>query len=135
MDKNTRISILIIIGAVLAAVVVIGGIVWGVMALTSETRETGKAFVIDLSSGEFEKARGAMHPSLAQTLTNEELAEMMAGSEAYESVSFSSIESVNSETTLRGTATTVSDCTSRVDLELLDGKITSFNITPLCPEP
>jgi len=133
MDKNTRMSILIVVGALLAGGLAVGGGIWAFMSLTSESRETGKAFVLNLSSGAYEDARAAMHPSLAAEISIEDAREMMNGTQAYEAVRFTSIEAVNSNTTLKGTATTATDCISEVELQLLGGQVTSFNITPLCP--
>lgn len=135
MDKNTRTTILIVAGALLAGVVAVGGGIWAFMQISSDARETARAFVLNLSSGEYEEARAVMHPSLRETLSPDETRTMMDGAEAYETVRFNSIEAVNSATTLKGLATTATDCTSQVELQLLSGQVTMFNITPLCPKP
>jgi hypothetical protein len=118
---------------ILAGLVVLGVVAFVlVMALTSGARDTAKAFVIESSSGEYTAARARLHEALAAEFTEARFAEVFQGARAYTEVSFSSVEASGGTTTLEGTAETADGCSSKVALEVLDGQIISFDITPLC---
>lgn len=125
--------VLKILGRIVLALVVLGAVIWaGVFWMTRDARETGRNFAIWNSSGDYARAHELLHEELAKQFTPEQLAESFAGTRPYVKVRFTSIEADGSGTKLTGTANTADGCTSRVNYDILAGKIIAFNITPLC---
>ena len=58
--------------------------------------------------------------------------EVFKTTKPYVDISYTSMHTANSITTFKGTAKTEDGCTSKLDFEIFDSKITSFNISPLC---
>jgi hypothetical protein len=103
-----------------------------VLVVTAGSRDVGRSFVIEASSGDAAAARARLHEALAAELGEKALADMFRGARPYVEVSFGRVEASASGTVLEGRAETADGCTSSVALRLLDEKITSFDITPLC---
>lgn len=103
-----------------------------VMFVTSGSRDVAKAFVTEASSGAFSEARAHFHEALAAEISEERLAGMFADVRPYTEVSFGSVEAGASGTRLEGRAETADGCSSSVVIELIDDRIVSFSITPLC---
>tara|TARA_B100001057_G_scaffold479752_1_gene551789 strand:- start:615 stop:932 length:318 start_codon:yes stop_codon:yes gene_type:complete len=64
----------------------------------------------------------------------DKFAEMNAASQIYETVSFLSVSKNGSSASLKGTAKTKIGCASKVSVEVLEDKINSIIINPLCPK-
>ena len=75
-----------------------------------------------------------MHDALKQEVDKEKFTETFAASQSYETVTFPSFSKQSSSTSFDGSATTKSGCTSNVAIEVLAGKVISFQINPLCPK-
>ncbi len=124
---------IVIAGAVVVSVALLGGAIWGlVMSLTAESRGVARDFVLLATDGKGREANALLHSTLAAELPPQELAEMFRGAAPYTDVRFHQIEANPGGTSLQGTARTVDGCSSRVSIEVLDGRIIAFDITPLC---
>jgi hypothetical protein len=118
---------------IIAGVAVLGGAAFAiVMFVTSADRTMAKQFVIDMSSGAHEQAASVMHEELLKEFPVERMLEAFANVKPYTEVGFNSINASGGRTNLEGTATTADGCESIVAITLLNDKIVSFNITPLC---
>jgi hypothetical protein len=118
---------------IILGLAVLGGAAFAiVMFVTSADREMAKKFVMDMSSGAHEQAAAAMHEELLKEFPITRMQEAFQSVEPYTEVSFNSINANGGRTSLEGTATTASGCESIVSITLLNDKIVSFNINPLC---
>ena len=117
---------------ILSLAVFIGGIVYIIMLAFEEEKEIVSKFVIYSSSKQYEAASDLMHDALKTEFPISKFEESFRFSKPYVDTSFSSMHSTGSVTTLEGIARTEDECSSKLDFEILDGKITRFNITPLC---
>ena len=73
-----------------------------------------------------------MHDALKKEFTLDDFEKVFKNSQPYIETSFKSIKIENSVTTLKGTAKTADNCSSKLYFEILEDKIISFNISPLC---
>ena len=73
-----------------------------------------------------------MHDALKKEFPIESFENGFKNSKPYVDTSFSSVSMENNVTVLKGTAKTEDGCSSLLDFKILDGKIISFNISPLC---
>ena len=73
-----------------------------------------------------------MHNALKKEFTLESFEKAFKNAKPYVETSFQSVNIKNSVTILEGTAKTADNCTSKLYFEILDDKIISFNISPLC---
>jgi len=112
----------------------IGIIFYFIMSIFKEDKEIASNFVKYSSSGIYEKASELMHDALKKEFPISKFEETFKIAKPYVDTSFTSMESANSVTTLKGTATTEDGCSSKLYFEILDNKIISFNINPLCNE-
>ena len=87
-----------------------------------------------LISGDLDAASELMHDALKNEFPITKFEEVFKTSKPYVDISFTSMEAANSVTILKGLATTKDGCSSKLDFEILAGKITSFNISPLCTQ-
>ena len=87
-----------------------------------------------LISGDLDTASELMHDALKNEFPITKFEEVFKTSKPYVDISFTSMEAANSVTILKGLATTKDGCSSKLDFEILAGKITSFNISPLCTQ-
>ena len=121
-----------IISIVLALLV--GVTFYFVMSIFKEDKEIASNFVKYSSSGVYEQASELMHDALKNEFPITKFEEVFKTSKPYVDISFTSMEAANSVTLLKGLATTKDGCSSKLDFEILAGKITSFNISPLCTQ-
>jgi hypothetical protein len=118
---------------IIAGIAVLGGGAFAiVMFVTSGDRTMAKQFVMDLSSGAHEQAASVMHEELLKEFPVERMQEAFQNVKPYTEVGFNSINASGGRTSLEGTATTADGCESIVSVVLLNDKIVSFNINPLC---
>ena len=73
-----------------------------------------------------------MHDALKKEFTLDDFKKAFKKSQPYIETSFKSISIANSVTTLEGTAKTADNCSSKLYFEIVEDKIISFNISPLC---
>ena len=78
------------------------------------------------------EASELMHDALKKEFPIESFESGFKNSKPYVDTSFSSVSMENNVTVLKGTAKTEDGCSSSLDFKILDGKIISFNISPLC---
>ncbi|KIN64507.1 hypothetical protein Z946_3399 [Sulfitobacter noctilucicola] len=119
----------------LIVALVIGVIVVGVMLMTAGDRTIARQFMTDVSTGSFDAALAALHPEVAKEMPLERMQSVFADVEPYTDVSFSNVQASGGRTTLSGTASTETGCTSAVDFMILGDQIAMFNIEPLCRKP
>ena len=120
---------LIFIGAI-AAIAIAAFVLIG--TLSSNERQIANDFTLLSSSGEYNKASNLMHDALKKEFTLDDFEKAFKNSQPYIKTSFQSINIENSVTTLEGTAKTADNCSSKLYFEILEDKIISFNISPLC---
>ena len=120
---------LIIIG-VIAVIVIVLLVLIG--TLSSNERKIANDFTLLSSSGEYNQASKLMHDALKKEFTLDDFKKAFKNSQPYIETSFKSISIANSVTTLEGTAKTADNCSSKLYFEILEDKIVSFNISPLC---
>ncbi|GAB5438428.1 hypothetical protein [Falsiruegeria mediterranea] len=116
----------------LALVVLVGVVVLLVDLLTSSDRTTARDFVLLASTGEYVAARQLLHDELHTQFPLDRFEQVFADVKPYSDVSFSSVETSGSGTSMTGVATTDDDCSSKVSFEVLRDRIIAFNIAPLC---
>ena len=120
---------LIIIG-VIAVIAIVLLVLIG--TLSSNERKIANDFTLLSSSGEYNQASNLMHDALKKEFTLDDFKKAFKNSQPYIETSFKSISIANSVTTLEGTAETADNCSSKLYFEILEDKIISFNISPLC---
>ena len=120
---------LIFIG-VIAVIAIIVFVLIGI--LTNNERQIANDFTLLSSSGEYDEASNLMHNALKKEFTLDDFEEAFKNSQAYIETSFQSINIKKSVTTLEGIAKTADNCSSKLYFEVLEDKIISFNISPLC---
>ena len=113
-------------------VLVIGVLVYFILSIYEEDKEIASSFVRYSSSGAYEEALMLMHDALKKEFPITKFQEVFKTSKPYVDISFSSFETANSVITLKGKAVTEDGCSSKLNFEILDDKIISFNISPLC---
>ena len=113
---------LIVILIVTAIGVIASSLVW---FLAKEDKEIAKTFTLLSSKGMYVEA-------LKKEFPIESFENGFKNSKPYVDTSFSSVSMENNVTVLKGTAKTEDGCSSLLDFKILDGKIISFNISPLC---
>ena len=114
---------------------VVSGLI-AVLLLTSGDRKIAKEFVTGCCGSQTNDFAWyeLMHDALKKEVDKGKFTEMFEASQSYETVSFTSSSKEGSSASFEGSATTKSNCTSKVAIEVLASKIISFEITPLCPK-
>ena len=100
--------------------------------MAKEDKEIAHNFTLLSSKGLYAEASELMHDALKKEFPIESFENGFKNSKPYVNTSFSSISLENNVTILKGTAKTEDGCSSLLDFKILDGKIVSFNISPLC---
>lgn len=118
---------------ILLGLAILGAIaVLAVLLLTSGEREVARNFVLNATNGDPVKARALLHEELQRQLPPDRFAAMFTDAAPYTNVSFASVETSGTGTTLTGTASTAGTCVSQVSFDILGDRIIRFNISPLC---
>ena len=113
--------------------IVIFAVVFSLVSfLAKEDKELAKTFTLLSSKGLYVEASELMHDALKKEFPIESFENGFKNSKPYVDTSFSSVSIENNVTVLKGTAKTEDGCSSLLDFKVLDGKIISFNISPLC---
>ena len=120
---------LIIIGGLVVIVITALVVIW---TISNNDREIAKDFTLLSSGGKYNEATELMHNALKKEFTLESFEKAFKNAKPYVETSFQSVNIKNSVTILEGTAKTADNCTSKLYFEILDDKIISFNISPLC---
>tara|TARA_B100000886_G_scaffold276815_1_gene200770 strand:- start:55 stop:441 length:387 start_codon:yes stop_codon:yes gene_type:complete len=120
---------LIIIGGLVVIVITALVVIW---TISNNDREIAKDFTLLSSGGKYIEATELMHNALKKEFTLESFEKAFKNAKPYVETSFQSVNIKNSVTILEGTAKTADNCTSKLYFEILDDKIISFNISPLC---
>ena len=120
---------LIIIGSLVVIVITALVVIW---TISNNDREIAKDFTLLSSGGKYIEATELMHNALKKEFTLESFEKAFKNAKPYVETSFQSVNIKNSVTILEGTAKTANNCTSKLYFEILDDKIISFNISPLC---
>ena len=120
---------LIIIGGLVVIVITALVVIW---TISNNDREIAKDFTLLSSGGKYIEATELMHNALKKEFTLESFEKAFKNAKPYVETSFQSVNIKNSVTILEGTAKTANNCTSKLYFEILDDKIISFNISPLC---
>ena len=128
MKKNIK-YFLIVISSLVVIVITALILIW---TISNDERKIAKDFTLLSSSGKYNKASELMHNALKKEFTLESFEKAFKNAKPYIETSFQSVNIENSVTTLEGTAKTADNCTSKLYFEILDEKIISFNISPLC---
>jgi len=120
---------LIVISSLVVIVITALILIW---TISNDERKIAKDFTLLSSSGKYNEATELMHNALKKEFTLESFEKAFKNAKPYIETSFQSVNIENSVTTLEGTAKTADNCTSKLYFEILDEKIISFNISPLC---
>ena len=120
---------LIVISSLVVIVITALILIW---TISNDERKIAKDFTLLSSSGKYNEATELMHNALKKEFTLESFEKAFKNAKPYIQTSFQSVNIENSVTTLEGTAKTADNCTSKLYFEILDEKIISFNISPLC---
>ena len=120
---------LIIISSLVAVIITALILIW---TISNNERKIAKDFTLLSSSGKYNEATELMHNALKKEFTLESFEKAFKNAKPYIETSFQSVNIENSVTTLEGTAKTADNCTSKLYFEILDEKIISFNISPIC---
>ena len=120
---------LIIIGGLVVIVITALVVIW---TISNNDREIAKDFTLLSSGGKYIEATELMHNALKKEFTLESFEKAFKNAKPYVETSFQSVNIKNSVTILEGTAKTADNCTSKLYFEILDDKIISFDISPLC---
>ena len=120
---------LIVISSLVVIVITALTLIW---TISNDERKIAKDFTLLSSSGKYNEATELMHNALKKEFTLESFEKAFKNAKPYIETSFQSVNIENSVTTLEGTAKTADNCTSKLYFEILDEKIISFNISPLC---
>ena len=132
MAKGLRSNVVAIIGAI---AVVGGGIAYFISGNVQD-RDTSREFLTNLTGGNVAGAYDLLHDEVTATLSLEGLSDLVAEAAPLVEINFPSTSFSNNNgtrlTELSGTATTSDGCESAVEVELLNGEVTYFDVTPLC---
>ena len=120
---------LIVISSLVVIVITALILIW---TISNDERKIAKDFTLLSSSGKYNEASELMHNALKKEFTLESFEKAFKNAKPYIETSFQSVNIENSVTTLEGTAKTADNYTSKLYFEILDEKIISFNISPLC---
>ena len=120
---------LIIISSLVVIIITALILIW---AISNNERKIAKDFTLLSSSGKYNEATELMHNALKKEFTLESFEKAFKNAKPYIETSFQSVNIENSVTTLEGTAKTADNCTSKLYFEILDDKIISFKISPIC---
>ena len=120
---------LIVISSLVVIVITALILIW---TISNDERKIAKDFTLLSSSGKYNEATELMHNALKKEFTLESFEKAFKNAKPYIETSFQSVNIENSVTTLEGTAKTADNCTSKLYFEILDEKIISFNISPIC---
>ena len=120
---------LIVISSLVVIVITALILIW---TISNDERKIAKDFTLLSSSGKYNEASELMHNALKKEFALESFEKAFKNAKPYIETSFQSVNIENSVTTLEGTAKTADNCTSKLYFEILDEKIISFNISPLC---
>ena len=127
--KNVIKYFLIFISGLVVIIITALILIW---TISNNERKIAKDFTLLSSSGKYNEATELMHNALKKEFTLESFEKAFKNAKPYIETSFQSVNIENSVTTLEGTAKTADNCTSKLYFEILDEKIISFNISPLC---
>ena len=128
MKKFIKYFLIIICGLVVIVITALV-VIW---TISNNDREIAKDFTLLSSGGKYIEATELMHNALKKEFTLESFEKAFKNAKPYVETSFQSVNIKNSVTILEGTAKTADNCTSKLYFEILDDKIISFNISPLC---
>lgn len=128
MKKFIKYFLIIICGLVVIVITALV-VIW---TISNNDREIAKDFTLLSSGGKYNEATELMHNALKKEFTLESFEKAFKNAKPYVETSFQSVNIKNSVTILEGTAKTADNCTSKLYFEILDDKIISFNISPLC---
>lgn len=121
----------------LAGLAATGALMWWAFESQREDVAVARAFLTHIAAEEHAEARALMTPALATRLADGGLARMFGQIEPWDHIGFSSRSSNSAggmrRTELYGTGEAISGCESGLIVELRNGLIDSFNVTPLCP--
>ena len=120
---------LIVLSSLVVIIITALILIW---TISNNERKIAKDFTLLSSSGKYNEATELMHNALKKEFTLESFEKAFKNAKPYIETSFQSVNIENSVTTLEGTAKTADNCTSKLYFEILDEKIISFNISPLC---
>lgn len=114
-------------------IMIIFAVLW---VLTSADRKIAKEFVISCCGSKTSEFiwYELFHDALKKEVEKDKFADLFKASQSYETVTFTSLSKSGSSSFFDGTAQTQAGCTSKVSVEVLGGKIISFDINPLCPK-
>ncbi|MEM9248775.1 MAG: hypothetical protein AAGB05_08780 [Pseudomonadota bacterium] len=124
----------VLAGTALVIVLIFVLVVTLVLRATSDARDLARGFALEVTAGDYRAAQARLHEGLHDTYSEVFLRETFGGSAAYESVSFTAVASSGDGTELEGTARTASGCSTPVSFRIFDGRITGFEMAPLCPK-
>jgi hypothetical protein len=134
MTKGPRGLLMTIAGA---AVVIAAAFHFGLEGQRGDA-ETARLFMTHAAAEETAQAHALLHSTGSARYSVEELAALMADMAPYSRISFPSVsfstENGTRTTELSGSGSTDADCESDLHFTLVDGLITTFDITPLCRE-
>jgi hypothetical protein len=133
MIKGPRGLLVTIAGA---AVVIAAAFHFGLEGQRGDA-ETARLFMTHAAAEETTQAHALLHPT-GSARYSVELAALMADMAPYSRISFPSVSFSTANgtrtTELSGIGSTNADCESDLHFTLVDGLITTFDITPLCRE-
>ena len=117
-------------------VIIVMLIISALWVFTSGDRKIAKEFIISCCGSKTNEFvwYELLHAALKKEVDKDKFSEMFAASQSYETVSFTSVSKNGSSASLEGSAKTKAGCASKVSVEVLESKIISFNIKPLCPK-
>ena len=122
-----------IIALFILFIMLIFAVLW---VFTGADRKIAKEFVISCCGSKTSEFiwYELFHDALKKEVEKDKFAELFEASQSYETVTFNSLSKSGSSAFFDGTAQTQAGCTSKVSVEVLGGKIISFDINPLCPK-
>ncbi|WP_186827026.1 hypothetical protein [Shimia ponticola] len=115
-------------------VLVGGGLIFGLSSSGTE-RDLARTFISHVSDRDFPSMRDMMHPELAKQFPIETLSRELGQVAVYDDVNFNGFNVGTNGTTINGSASTASGCTSPMTFTFRDDIIIAFTINPLCFDP
>lgn len=127
-------GLVVFLGGALA--IIVAAIWFGFQDQKGEAR-TARDFLTLSAAGDYDAARALLHEGTAVSMPPGRLQQIFEGLAPFADMSFNSFSWSSSgsvrQSTIRGTGTTATDCESVLEFEFLNGEITRFSISPLCP--
>lgn len=122
---------------VLGAVAIIAAVIWFGFQDQKGDARTARSFLTLAAEGQIVEARALLHPGTAAVFSAEAMRTIFDPLEPFSEIDFNavawSISNGVRQARLEGRGITAAGCSSGLTFELLDGQITHFGITPLCP--